>query len=326
MTEEYSIPNDDQISGEDIEPEADLSGADLSGAKIKNADLSGSNLSGCNMVVGDFSKTDFSGANLEGADLTAANLTDVVMCETNLRRATLSESCCENGNFQGADLLRAECFKADFAAAKFSEANLIGAVLTEALLPEADFTDASIREITLYDAKVSRGTMFDNPRKEISIKNEGEDDVAKRKKYDIIARTNHELKNVYSENGLVSEARKSRFRERKARRNEAFSTGGIRGYLSGIGSIFSMIFTGYGVRLRWVVAVMAVLLLGSAFVYHQEGMSLGQSLYYSVVTFTTSPPSEPSSDIMKVLASIETFTGTASIIFLGYVLGAREQV
>lgn len=87
-----------------------------------------------------------------------------------------------------------------------------------------------------------------------------------------------------------------------------------------------MVFTGYGVRLRWVGVLMTFLLLGSASLYHYEGMSLGQSLYYSIVTFTTSPPSKPTSSIMQAIASFETIAGTTAIVFLGYVLGARERV
>lgn len=215
MTEENKIPNDDQLTLDDIEPNVDLAGADLSGAKLRNTDLSGANLSECDMYFADFSDTDFSDANLEEANIKGSNLRGAEMPDANLRRAKLSDACCENVNFQDADLFRAECFNTDFAAADFSEANLVGAILTESLLPEADFSGASIREITLDGSKLSRGTNFDKPGDEITIKKPDDDELPNRKRYDIIARTNHELKNAYSENGLVSEARKSRYRERK---------------------------------------------------------------------------------------------------------------
>jgi hypothetical protein len=87
------------------------------------------------------------------------------------------------------------------------------------------------------------------------------------------------------------------------------------------------VFTGYGVQLTWIAGVIAALYLASAGVYHFVGeMSVGRSLYYSVVTFTTSPPSPPPGGLTSVVAGIETFAGTAAIVFLGYVLGTRERV
>ncbi|ESS03430.1 MAG: hypothetical protein A07HR67_01828 [uncultured archaeon A07HR67] len=55
-------------------------------------------------------------------------------------------------------------------------------------------------------------------------------------------------------------------------------------------------------------------------------MTFGDSLYYSIVTFTTSPPAEPTGVWMRVMAGVETFAGSTTIVFLGYVLGTRERV
>lgn len=71
---------------------------------------------------------------------------------------------------------------------------------------------------------------------------------------------------------------------------------------------------------------MLTLFLGFAGVYSTTEMSLQESLYYSAVTFTTSPPTSPEPGVMRVVAGIETFLGTTAIIFLGYVLGNRERV
>jgi len=72
--------------------------------------------------------------------------------------------------------------------------------------------------------------------------------------------------------------------------------------------------------------MMLALYLLSAGVYHYTGMTISDSLYYSVVTFTTSPPSPPTTEFSRIVAGIETFAGTAAIVFLGYVLGTRERV
>jgi hypothetical protein len=80
---------------------------------------------------------------------------------------------------------------------------------------------------------------------------------------------------------------------------------------------------------RWVGGSMLLLYLASAVIYWQVGdLSMGRSLYYSIVTFTTSPPAEPdlTGQILGVVEGFETFAGTAAIVFLGYVLGTRERV
>jgi hypothetical protein len=72
--------------------------------------------------------------------------------------------------------------------------------------------------------------------------------------------------------------------------------------------------------------MMVVLWLLSAAVYWDAGMEPRRSLYYSIVTFTTSPPNTPPPGVATAVAGFETFAGTAAIVFLGYVLGTREQV
>jgi hypothetical protein len=88
------------------------------------------------------------------------------------------------------------------------------------------------------------------------------------------------------------------------------------------------VFTGYGIQLRWILAMMFLLYTSSTVVYWTVGgMAPIESLYYSIVTFTTSPPGPaPTGLLMRAVAGFETFAGTAAIVFLGYVLGTREQV
>jgi hypothetical protein len=49
-------------------------------------------------------------------------------------------------------------------------------------------------------------------------------------------------------------------------------------------------------------------------------------LYFSVVTFTTSPPTAVTVEISQWIAMAETFLGTLLIVLLGYVLGTRESL
>jgi len=323
---DFVIPNDDQVSADDIQPEADLSQTDLSRAKLNGANLSGADLSKASLINASLSGADLSNADLRGANFSAADLEGADLGGANARRTNFSEANLEDCTLIGADLLRAECYSTDFAGSDLSNANLVGAVLINALLPEANLSNADVAEITLRGAKLSRGTKIDNPENQIAVNQESETDLSTTQKYGIIARTNHELKNAYSTNGLVARARDARYRERKARRQEAFADGWWRGYAAWLGSILANLFTGYGVQLRWIVGMMFALFLLSAGVYNYQGMGFHDSLYYSVVTFTTSPPSPPETELSRLVAGIETFAGTAAIVFLGYVLGTRERV
>jgi len=260
---------------------------DLSGANLSDADLSGANLDHA-----DLTGVDLSGANLADASLYKANLSDA-----NLRRTDFSEAYLRN-----ADLSRTD-------------------------LRNADLTRAHLAEITLTNATLSRGTIIGDPSERIAQVLEKTDTASKTERYDTIARTNRELRSVYSRNGLISQARTARVRERRARRREAKAEEGWRGTIASIGSWLSAIFTGYGVRLIPVIGWMLVLYLSSTIVYsYWGGMAWDRSLYYSVVTFTTAPPEAPPSKFASIVAGIETFAGTAAIVFLGYVLGTRERV
>ena len=261
------------------------------------ADLSGTNLSDANLEGATLDHADLTGADLSGANLTGANLFKADLSDAILRNADLSESYLRN-----ADLSRTD-------------------------LRNADLSNAHLAEVTLNNATVSRSTILGDPSERIAQVFGKTDTVSKTERYDTIARTNRELRAMYSTNGLISQARTSRIRERRARRREAKAEQGWRGTVASVGSWLSRVFTGYGVRLTPVVGWMLVLYLSSAFVYsHWGGMAWDRSLYYSVVTFTTAPPDTPPLGLPSVVAGIETFAGTAAIVFLGYILGSREQV
>ena len=131
------------------------------------------------------------------------------------------------------------------------------------------------------------------------------------------------FRRAYSANGLTDRARAARVRERKARRREARAEGGW-GWVAWLWSVLSQVFTRYGIQLRWVLEMILLLYLGSTLVYVEfGGMTLTDSLYYSIVTFTTSPPAEPTGIGMHL--GNETFAGTA-IVFLDYALGTRKRV
>lgn len=305
---EYDIPNEQNVTPRDIEPGADLRGTDLSGA-----DLSGANLSGANLIKADLSEADLSEANLSEANLTRADLSEAILWEVNLTAASL-----EVADFSEAEMVYCNLKGADLSGADFSGTDLSGSKLTDVLL----------RDTSLSTALLSRGTNIDPPIQRLKEKPKTDPGLQSRpvKMWDAVARANNELKTAFSNNGLIDQAREARARERHARRREAKADETLRGTLAWFGSLLSRWTTGYGVKLLPVVVIMSALFLGSATVYSYLGMGVGESLYYSVVTFTTSPPRDPEPGIMRLVAGIETFLGTTMIVLLGYVLGAREQM
>lgn len=337
--DEYEIPNDDDVTPDDIQPGADLEGADLSEAKLRDSNLSEAKLA----------DVDLSEADLEGANLSRAELTDADLIEARLITCNLTDAYLRKADFTGADLRIAELTGAylsdaifteslprntDFTDsilehADFTDANLALADFTDANLRDADFSNVKLIETNFTNATLSRNTNIEIDTQTLhNFSNLHVNDLSEEEQWDVVARMHHELREAYSENGLISQARKARVRERRARRKEAKTEDSLRGTLAWAGSLASRFVTGYGVQI-WPVALLMILLwFGSATVYTlYGGMVWADSLYFSVVTFTTSPPPEPAlSGISRFVAGVETFLGTTAIVFLGYVLGTRERV
>lgn len=238
--------------------------------------------------------------------------------EADLRGADLSEADLSGADLSGADLFGADLSGANLATANLNEADLVDTTLTDALL----------YDVTLSEALLSRGTDVDAPAERIRDYDIQEDIFSDRQgMYDSIARANHELRTVYSQNGLLRQARTARVRERRARRNEAREEGGLSGWRDYFLSWGARLFIGYGVKLGPVVGGMLVLYALSAAVYVREGMSLRDGLYYSIITLATAPPPPPPDTLLlQLVAGIETFAGTAAIVFVGFVLATRQRV
>jgi len=113
-----------------------------------------------------------------------------------------------------------------------------------------------------------------------------------------------------------------------------------------IGNYLSRALTGHGVRVSRVLLWTALVLLAPWYWYGLvegwTGDSLrGGPLYYSVVTFVTSPPHPiPAVDgtvdlfpfavdrgsLIRAVVLFQTYAGTALIVLLGYVLGNRDPM
>ena len=315
---------------------SDLSGADFTGARFAEANLSEANLRGSTFTEANLNHVDFSNANLRKATFTDARLSEAVLTSVDLGRADLSDSLLEvanlsnsecsgtdfsNTSLEGANLSNSRAFSADFSGAvlygaNFSEARLKNAILSEADLRKADLSQADLREVKLDGVKMNPGTKVGKLVEEASNS----------ERWDEYARTYHNLVMAFSENGLVGKARRYHFYERRARGLEAKAGSEfLKGWLTPVylGNLGSRLLTGYGVRPLRLVTWIVVLFGFSTLIYWYTGIE--NSMYYSVVTFTTAPPHPPTETATRMVAMVETFLGTLLIVLLGYVLGIRER-
>ncbi len=198
----------------------------------------------------------------------------------------------------------------------FSDAILYHADLSGANLRGVRLSGADLRETALSDIQVDQATQGGRQHMaEMHVR--GAEDWAQ------IARSYHDLKIAFSKQGLVGKARKHYRLEREARGREARANGGIDGYTAYLGSLLSRYMTGYGVGPLRVLLFAGQLFLLATLVYWDAGIS--NFWYYSAVTFVGTPPEPPVSSIVKLVAVVESFLGTALTVLLGYVLGNRES-
>lgn len=106
---EREIPDDSDVSPEDIAPGADLTSAnlrdaDLSDANLYNADLTNANLFNSDLTNANLALADLSDANLKTTDLTNANLRDADLTNTNLDGTILTDADLREATIQPAKL------------------------------------------------------------------------------------------------------------------------------------------------------------------------------------------------------------------------------
>lgn len=94
-----------------------------------------------------------------------------------------------------------------------------------------------------------------------------------------------------------------------------------------LGNLASAAFTGYGVRPSRLGVWMVGLFILSTTVYWTVGVkdSLIETMSYSVITFTTTPPFRPDGFLLQAVMMVEAFFGTLSLITLGYIFSNRER-
>lgn len=113
--------------------EKDLRGAPLAGVDLSDSSATKAHLSGADLGRADLSGAKLPGADISGAQLWGANLEGADLSYADLSKSDLSFALLKGANLLRADLSESHLMKADLSGAKFSEANLSGTNLIKVL-------------------------------------------------------------------------------------------------------------------------------------------------------------------------------------------------
>lgn len=261
-------------------------------------------LSGVELTDDDF---------LSGCFLASADLTDADLRRTDLTDANLLCSNLTNSNLSCANLSGTGMFGVKLTHTKIDE-------ITVNQYTHLDRLPVELSKViqlsqVLVSFELARQIILPN----YSRKLEPEE-------WDSLAQNYHQFKNAFSEKGHGENARDAYVLERKARTRQAWFDGSP---ISFLGGVLSGLLTGYGVRPIRVLGASLAFLLFTAVWYDLAGFKPnGGPLYYTVVTFVTSPPNPPTGASLptRLVILLETYLGTVLTVLLGYVLGNRERL
>jgi uncharacterized protein YjbI with pentapeptide repeats len=220
-------------------------------------------------------------------------------------------------------------FNTDFQRVDFSETNFRGTDLIGADLREANLANIVINGETSCK-RLDEGHSYDYPTRSlpflVRLKRFYQKSTFSHESWDSTARAYHQLKITYSDHGLVGRARNMHVRERRARCLESKAANG-RFNSRYLRSLFSQIFTGYGVQIWNLLSWMVILFVISTAIFITTGVedTLTGNISFSVLAFTVAPPRIPEGLGLQIVMMVETFFGTLSIVLLGYILGNRER-
>lgn len=290
---------EDAISFEDV----CLRDADLSNAKLSDANLSGADLFKTNLNDASLFEADLTGAHLESTDVT-----DTSFFRANLTDARLDILELENNSFWGANLTNVS-----FQETIFDDVNLYG----------ADLSGSNMRYVELKHVDIDHETTLGRQKR-------AEKDADGPRDWDLIAQAHHEFKSVFSDHGFTGKARNQHFWHRRARGLQAKAASNrFEGWLNPtyLGSLASRLFTGYGVRVSYLLIWMVLLFSFSTLWYIYTGVedTVLNNVAYSIFAFTAAPSEIPLRSTTKLVVMAETFLGTLLIVLLGYILGNRER-
>lgn len=318
-----------------------LFGSDFLHARVSNVDFTRTRTASTQFDKAELEDVNFSEGDLRWASFSEATLKSVNLSETILWAADLSEGVLNGVNLSKADFVDprdpdgppdgADLSGADLIEANLSKSNLAYCDLSGANLRGATLSGADLRHTKLSNIKLNQRTEFGKSLPELR----GSDS------WDRLAQAYHDIKIEFAENGIDEGARRVRILERRARTKEAQAAGDR---LVAVGDILHYALTGYGVRVLPVFKWTGLILLFTTVWYsvfppsvestNPVAPNIGiikEAVYYSVVTFVTSPPYAPRTtgwivgNLTFFVTLLETYVGTTLIILLGYVLSNRDR-
>jgi uncharacterized protein YjbI with pentapeptide repeats len=328
-------------------PESNFRRANLEGAIFLGSTLRDSEFCEANLT-----KTVYKRSNLATADFNDSNLNNANFIRSFLSQSNFTDAIINDTEFNNTDLCQTEFSESILTEASFIHSGLDGANFSDANLENSQFVDAGLRDVNL-ERSCLIGTLFkdvdmrgiklaraDIRNFDFSNINLNQDsrvgNVCKKPRcptgYDNLAQAYHIMKTEFSGQGIEARARQARFNERAARTDEAFLRNQYGLYIR---DLLSRYLTGYGLRTSYVISWSLALISLSALWFLIPISSSewkGGWLYYSVVTFVTSPPEPPNISegffgiVTTIVVLVEAYFGTVLIILLGYVLSNRDRI
>lgn len=262
-----------------------LSGALLSHAVFRQAQLHDAELTAVWANNADFECAALYRAGISGADLRFCNFIGARMDDAILHGATLWRACLRDAKLYDADLRGADLWRVDLR-----DADLSGAQLDEANLKESDLRGAAfghvVRESGVPVLATCENTRFDGAIWDPHYLCPEET----RQRYQAAASVYRILKDAHHRAGLYDVSDQFAYREQLSLRKEAWHQ---KQWVSLVSRTLAELLFGYGYRWRRVVSAALALYLVFAGIYWLGGLfgerglvALGQSLYFSAVSFT----------------------------------------
>ncbi|MGB2706158.1 MAG: pentapeptide repeat-containing protein [Candidatus Omnitrophota bacterium] len=276
----------------------------------------------------NLSKADLRGLDLAQKNLSGANLSRVNLCDSNLFDANL-----KNAELLGADLSNCDLTSANLEGSDLTRSNLEGARLWHANLENANLIEANLSHADLWNARLFNVRFWrTNFIKTISL---GKKNFHSRKnKYVSIYRINEKgilsseeayrsLKRYFIVHGRYSDASWASFKEKTMERYLLKK----KGDLAYLPNLLMNLLCGYGEKPHRIIlsSIFVILFYASLFLLlhaityapsRDYAMSVGDYIYYSIITFTTVgygdfiPKAAP---LFRFLAASEGFIGAFMI-------------
>lgn len=302
---------------------ANLKGADLSGAHLWHADLSGANLKGADLSRANLRHADLSGANLQDADLLGAKMAVPIRPKTDLSNANLVGANLET-SLNGVNLRCADLSGAKLRGAGLARADVSKIKIEQPIEIDAETRVSSSVTFTWWSRWLKSITLTPHP---FGFCDDAED-------WHELAKGYQRLRIQFKEAGLNRQHKALYTYQRRAREKHVRELGPE---WSVIPELLSRYLTGYGTRVHNVLFWTAIMILLPALWYRLISILVsepfhGGPLYYSIVTFVSSPPAlppthlDPIESVTRIIVLSQTYFGTALVILLGYVLGNKDPI